>query len=518
MSSSVSIIPQPGYISTGAGAFTLNEHTRIAAPAAAAQVAEQFAAWLRVPTGLPLPVETASGGSAAEPNTITLAFTHGGEFGREGYGLQAAPESVTIRAADVPGLFYGTQTLRQLLPVEAETRGVVSGVEWAIPEVTIEDEPRYGWRGMHLDVGRHFFPVDKIRKFLDTMALHKFNVFHWHLTEDQGWRIEIQRYSELIEVGAWRDASPYPADRYTLDGKPHGGFYTQQEVKDIVAYAQALNITIVPEIEMPGHAVAALASYPELGCVGEGYKVRQFWGIAEDVFCAGSPEVYTFLENVLDEVLALFPGEYIHIGGDECPKVRWKECPRCQALIQREGLADEHELQSYFIRHFERYLNERGRRLIGWDEILEGGLAPNATVMSWRGSKGGIEAASQGHDVVMTPNTHCYFDYYQSEDRSTEPPTIGGFIPLEKVYTFDPTEGIPADKTSHVLGGQGNIWTEYMPTWDIVEYMAFPRAAAMAEALWSDPAGRDYEDFIRRLRPFLQRLDILGVQYRSPFA
>jgi hexosaminidase len=517
MNNPVSIIPQPGYLTTGAGVFTLNADTRIIAPAAAARVAEQFAAWLRVPTSLPLPVETQSGGTAAEPNTITLMFTQGGEFGREGYGLQVTPGAAAIRATDINGLMHGAQTLRQLLPVEAESRSAASGVEWVIPEVTIEDEPRFGWRGLHLDVGRHFFPAAYIKKFLDTMALHKFNVFHWHLTEDQGWRVEIKRYSELIEVGAWRDASPYPADRYTLDNTPHGGFYTQEEVRDIVAYAQALGITIVPEIEMPGHAVAALASYPELGCVGRDYKVRTYWGIAEDVFCAGNPEVYTFLENVLDEVLALFPGEYIHIGGDECPKVRWKACPKCQALMQREGLADEHELQSYFIRHFERYLNERGRRLIGWDEILEGGLAPNATVMSWRGAKGGIEAASAGHDVVMTPNTYCYFDYYQSEDHSAEPPTIGGYIPLEKVYAFDPTEGIPADKTAHVLGGQGNIWTEYMPTTEIVEYMAFPRAAAMAEVLWSDPTTRDYADFLRRLRPFLQRLDSLGVTCRNPF-
>lgn len=514
---SISIIPQPGYLSPGAGAFTLNAETRIKAPSAAGQVAERFAAWLRVPTGLPLPVEITEATRAAETNTITLAFTTSGEFGPEGYGLQVTPESVLLRATDTPGLLHGTQTLRQLLPVEAESRSAVSGVEWIIPEVTIEDEPRFGWRGMHLDVGRHFFPASFIIKFLDTMALHKFNVLHWHLTEDQGWRIEIQRYTELIEIGAWRDASPYPADRHTLDGVAHGGFYTQKEIKEIVAHAQSLGITVVPEIEMPGHAVAALASYPELGCLGKGYEVRQYWGIAEDVFCAGNPEVYTFLENVLDEVLALFPSEYIHIGGDECPKTRWKECPRCQAKIKSEGLADEHELQSYFIRHFEKYLNERGRRLIGWDEILEGGLAPNATVMSWRGSKGGIEAASQGHDVVMTPNTHCYFDYYQSEDHSTEPPTIGGFIPLEKVYQFDPTEGVPADKTSHVLGGQGNIWTEYMPTTEIVEYMAFPRAAAMAEVLWSDPSTRDYDDFLRRLRPYLQRLDKLGVNYRNPF-
>jgi hexosaminidase len=360
------------------------------------------------------------------------------------------------------------------------------------------------------------YPVPFIKKFVDLLALHKYNIFHWHLTDDQGWRIEIKQYPKLTEIGSQRAATPIPADRRQLDGKPYGGYYTQEEIKAVVTYAQERFITVVPEIEMPGHAVAALASYPELGCRGAGYEVRTTWGIAKDVFCAGNDAVFTFLENVLTEVLALFPSEYIHVGGDECPKDRWQECPKCQARIQAEGLADEHELQSYFIQRIERWLNAQGRRLIGWDEILEGGLAPNATVMSWRGSQGGIEAANAGHDVVMSPTTHCYFDYYQSQDQANEPPAIGGFLPLEKVYSFNPLpEEIAPDQAHHILGGQGNVWTEYLPRQEQVEYMTYPRATALAEVVWSEPARRDYDDFLARLEPHLRRLASLKVNYRQ---
>ncbi|MBZ0293304.1 MAG: beta-N-acetylhexosaminidase, partial [Anaerolineae bacterium] len=423
---------------------------------------------------------------------------------------------INLDASSIAGLLNGMQTLRQLLPSEIESSTTVTSVAWQVPAVTIEDAPRFVWRGLHLDVGRHFFPVADIKKWLDVIALYKMNVFHWHLTEDQGWRIEIKQYPRLTEVGAYRAASPYPADRKRLDGQPYGGFYTQAEVKEVVAYAQTLGITVVPEIEMPGHSIAALAAYPDLGCVGEDYQVRTFWGIEDDVFCAGNEDVYTFVENVLDEVLDLFPSEFVHIGGDECPKVRWEACPKCQAAIKREGLKDEHELQSYFIHRIEKFLNARGRRLIGWDEILEGGLAPNATVMSWRGSKGGIEAANAGHDVVMTPNTHCYLDYYQSEDHDNEPPAIGGYLPLENVYAFDPTAGIEPEQAQHVLGGQGNVWTEYIPTSELVEYMTFPRLLAIAEAVWSPIEVRDYDDFLQRLKGQLARLDQLDVHYRNP--
>jgi hexosaminidase len=514
MSTTLALIPQPQQIALGTGTFTLDASTSIQAAAGAEGVAQYLAHLLRPATGLPLPVM-----SAVAQNRIVLTLTpDAADLGREGYRLSVDAAGVDIRAAQPAGLFYGVQTLRQLLPPEIESAAAVQGVSWTIPAVTIADQPRYGWRGLHLDVGRHFFPVAFIKKYIDLMALHKLNVFHWHLTEDQGWRIEIKKYPRLTEVGAHRRESPIPANRNQGDGKPYGGFYTQDEVREVVAYAQERFITVVPEIEMPGHALAALASYPELGCVGHGYEVRTRWGIAEDVFCAGNEDVYTFLENVLAEVLALFPSEFIHIGGDECPKVRWEACPKCQAAIRREGLANEHELQSYFIRRMEAYLNAQGRRLIGWDEILEGGLAPNATVMSWRGSAGGIEAATAGHDVVMTPNTHCYFDYYQSQDKASEPPAIGGYLPLETVYEFDPTAGIPADKTGHVLGGQGNVWTEYLPTSELVEYMAYPRTVALAETVWSAPAERDYDAFLQRLAAHLRRLDRLGVKYRSPFA
>ncbi|MBZ0303418.1 MAG: beta-N-acetylhexosaminidase [Anaerolineae bacterium] len=514
----LSLIPQPAQLVRQSGTFVIDSNTRIAVSAGAEAVAQRFAEELRRATGFALPVDTLPAEADAATGTLALILDRTTSGGDEGYSVQVTPNQVTIRAAAEPGLFYGTQTLRQLLPVEAYSPTPVSGVTWTVPALSIQDWPRFRWRGMHLDVGRHLFPLDFIKKYLDLMALHKMNTFHWHLTEDQGWRIEIKRYPRLTEIGSQRAASPYPADRKTLDGVPYGGFYTQDEVREVVAYAQALGITVVPEIEMPGHAVAALASYPELGCVGEGYAVRTFWGIAEDVFCAGNEDVYTFLENVLAEVLDLFPSEYIHIGGDECPKVRWQSCPKCQAAIQREGLADEHELQSYFIRRIEKFLNGRGRRLIGWDEILEGGLAPNATVMSWRGSKGGIEAATAGHDVVMTPNTHCYFDYYQSEDNEGEPPAIGHYLPLEHVYMFDPVAGIAEDKAHHVIGGQGSLWTEYIPTTEQAEYMAYPRAVALAETVWSELPDRDYDAFMERLRTHLQRLDRLGVNYRNPFA
>lgn len=428
--------------------------------------------------------------------------------------MQVSAEHIHIRAQDPRGLFYGVQTMRLLLPLEVEARDVTEEVNWRVDGVTVEDWPQFKWRGLHLDVGRHFYPLPVIKKFLDLMALQKFNVFHWHLTEDQGWRVEIKKYPRLTEVGAFRQSTPIPADRNRSDNTPYGGYYTQDDVREVVAYAAERFITVVPEIEIPGHALATLAAYPQFGCVGSGYEVGTKWGIYNDVFCAGNDDLYPFLEDILDEVMALFPGDFIHIGGDECPKVRWQVCQKCQKKISTAGLVDEDELQSYVIRRMERYLNENGRRLIGWDEILEGGLAPNATVMSWRGVQGGIHAATAGHDVVMTPNTHCYLDYYQSEDIENEPPAIGGFISLEKAYQFDPLQGIPADKARNVLGGQGNLWTEYIPAPAQLEYMAYPRATGLAEVLWSGP-GRDYDEFLRRLPELLERFDALDVNYRA---
>jgi hexosaminidase len=496
----IQIIPKPASLIPGEGKFILTSTTPVCVSANARRVGE----FAKEALGLTAAVEEC--GDARKPTAILLT-TVGADaaLGKEGYTLQVTPEGVVARASQPAGLFYAVQTLRQLLP---------AGGGSALPAVDIQDAPRFPWRGLMLDVCRHFFPLDFILRLIDAMALQKLNVLHWHLTDDQGWRIEIQHYPGLTEVGSRRKASPYPTNRRELDGVPHGGFFTQAQVKQVVAYAAERFITVVPEIEMPGHAMAALTSYPELGCTGGPYEVRTFWGVEEDVFCAGNEQVFTFLQNVLDEVLELFPSQFIHIGGDECPKVRWEACPKCQAVIKEKGLKDEHELQSYFIRRIEPYLNAHGRRLIGWDEILEGGLAPNATVMSWRGIQGGIQAAQEDHDVVMTPTSHCYLDYYQSEDREHEPPAIGGYVSLEKSYSYEPVpEGFTPAQAAHVLGVQGNLWTEYIPTEEQASYMYFPRATALAEVGWSAPE-KDFADFQTRLAFFLPRIKQLGLNYR----
>ena len=371
-----------------------------------------------------------------------------------------------------------------------------------------------------LDSARHFQPVAWIEKFIDAMALHKFNVLHWHLADDQGWRIEIERYPALTSVSAWRAQSrvghEIGAAPDAFDGRPHGGFYSQTELRDMVEYARQRGVTIVPEIEMPGHASAVLAAYPELACADGPFKVEARWGIFDDVYCAGNDETLRFLENILDEVMAIFPSQFIHIGGDECYKTRWKECPKCQARIQNENLADEDELQSWFVRHFDEYLNARGRRLIGWDEILEGGLARHAAVMSWRGEAGGIAAARAGHDVVMAPHGSTYFDAYQSADRDGEPLAIGGCLSLEAVYSYEPIPAqLDAATATHVLGAQAQLWSEYLPDTFHLEYMAFPRACALAERLWSASATHDFADFESRLRHHLRLLNRLNVNYRA---
>ena len=430
------------------------------------------------------------------------------------YSLEVGKRGVTISAAESIGLFYGVQSLRQLLPVEIEKAETQQGIEWLIPFVNINDEPAFVYRGLHLDVARHFFPVSFIKKYIDLLALHKMNIFHWHLTEDQGWRIEIKKYPKLTEVGSVRKETlvgHYGTNKY--DGKPYGGFYTQDEVKEIVAYAQARFITVIPEIEMPGHSLGALAAYPELGCTGGPYEVATTWGVFPDVYCAGNEKVYAFLEDVLTEVMELFPSEYIHIGGDECPKTKWKECSKCQAKIKKEGLKDEHELQSYFIQRMEKFLNAHGRQIIGWDEILEGGLAPKATVMSWRGEKGGIEAAKAHHDVIMTPGFALYFDHYQA-DPETQPLAIGGFTSTKGVYNYYPVpKKLDADEEKYILGAQGNVWSEYMATPEYVEYMVYPRACALSEVVWSPKESMDWDDFTRRMQTHFKRLDALNVNY-----
>lgn len=433
----------------------------------------------------------------------------------EGYNLNVTEDKVSIRAATASGLFYGMQTLLQLLPpqiYQADYTLVPQDTEWTIPAVNIRDYPRFEYRGMHLDVGRHFFSVDFVKKYIDLMAMHKMNRFHWHLTEDQGWRIEIQQYPKLTETGAWRDSTligHYGSGIY--DGKEYGGYYTQEEIREVVDYAQKQHITVIPEIEMPGHASAALASYPEFGCkLNKNYQVKTTWGIFEDIYCP-SEQTFIFLENILVEILELFPSEYIHIGGDEAPKKQWEESELAQQVIEREDLEDEEELQSYFITRIEEFLNANGRQIIGWDEILEGGLAPNATVMSWRGMEGGIKAAKQQHNVIMSPTSHAYLDYYQA-DPKTEPLAIGGFTPLKEVYNFEPVpEELKTEEAQYILGAQGNVWTEYMHTGDKVEYMAYPRASAIAEVTWSPKSKRNWTDFWRRMQTHFDRFDILDV-------
>ena len=434
----------------------------------------------------------------------------------EGYSLEILPGTIKIKAKTDQGAFYAVQSLRQLLPPSFEN-GSFEGKYLEIKSIIITDAPQFLYRGMHLDVSRHMFSVGFIKKYIDVMAMLKMNTFHWHLTDDQGWRIEIKKYPRLQEISAFRDETlvgHYSDLPHQFDGKKYGGYYTQEEVKDIVAYAKQRFVTVIPEIEMPGHAQAAIAAYPELGCTSEQVEVAKKLGVFEEIYCPNQ-KTFAFLEDVLEEVLELFPSEYIHIGGDEAPKTRWKNCSHCQALIKTEGLKDEHELQSYFITKMEKYLNSKGRQIIGWDEILEGGLAPNATVMSWRGTSGAVEAAKSGHNVVMTPTSHCYFDYYQSVSED-EPLAIGGFLPLEKVYGFNPIpEGLTKEESKYVLGAQGNIWTEYMPTEKQVEYMVYPRMLAMSEVVWSHTNRKNYKDFVLRLENFYRRLDALGINYAN---
>jgi hexosaminidase len=414
-------------------------------------------------------------------------------------------------------VFYAFQTLRQLLPVEIFSSAVVSGTRWVIPCVTIEDQPRFKWRGLMLDSSRYFMPVPFIKKFIDAMSLHKMNIFHWHLTDDQGWRLEIKKYPKLTEVGAWRAQTLIGHLRNKprqYDGRPHGGFYTQDDVRAIVAYAADRYVTVVPEIEMPGHNRAAIAAYPHLGNNAEPIDVGTTWGVEPNILNVEESTIL-FFQDVLAEVLELFPSQYIHVGGDEAVKDQWNQSPQVQARIKELGLKDVHEMQSYFIGRMDEFLNARGRSLIGWDEILEGGLSPNATVMSWRGMDGAVNAARQGHNCVMASKTHAYFDYAQSKS-PTEPLNIGGFVPLSRAYSFDPIPPeLTADQARHVLGVQGQLWTEYMPTECHVEYMAHPRSSALAEVAWSPAGGKDYDGFVERLRPHLERLTRLGIQYRA---
>ena len=511
MGQDISVIPQPVKVSMVEGRFEFNAETVICC--ASGNGIENVAKILYDYIGCDNDVVQCSGTEST--NYICFRLDKNLPFeSDEGYCLSIDSSSVVVKAKALNGLFYAIQTLKQLLPPSMISTKLA---EFSLPCLEITDYPRFKWRGMHLDTARHIYPVSMVKSYIDMLALNKMNKFHWHLTEDQGWRIEIKKYPKLTEISSKRAATPVLGDRESLDGIPYDGFYTQEEAKEIVRYAADRFVTVVPEIELPGHSVEVLAAYPNLGCTGGPYAVRCFWGIEKDVYCAGNPDVFEFIKDVFDEILEIFPSKYIHIGGDECPKERWKECPKCQATMKENNLKDELELQSWFIQKVEQYLNSMGRDMIGWDEILEGGLAPNATVMVWRkdGLKDAIFAANSGNDVIMSPQEHCYFDHYQDKEEN-EPAAIGGFLPLENVYAFNPMPPeLSEDKQKHIIGGQANVWTEYIPTVEHAQYMSYPRAFAIAEKLWSTEDVNDFNDFKMRLASMLKHLDELGINYRK---
>ncbi|PLK43130.1 family 20 glycosylhydrolase [Emticicia sp. TH156] len=525
------IIPKPLELTPVNGTFVIDAQTRIIIPKGGSEqrlLAEMLAERLTEAGGVNLKIEEADVPDNLIPTHKAIVFAPFKEqvynkmLGNEDYILKTDAKGIILAGASSQGEFYALQSLLQLLPPQIFSSTLTKDVKWTVPGCTVFDRPRYKHRGSMLDVSRHFFPASFVKRYIDLLALHKMNRFHWHLTDDQGWRIEIKKYPKLTEIGSKRKESM--KGHYTdgkFDGTPHGGFYTQEEIKDVVAYAKKKFITIIPEIEMPGHALAALASYPELGCTakslkGTPYEVTGIWGVHDDVFCP-SEKTFSFLEDVLTEVIALFPGEYVHIGGDECPKTAWKQSQFCQDLMKKEGLKDEHELQSYFIKHFDKFLTAKGKKIIGWDEILEGGISPNATIMSWRGVEGGTAAAQQNHDAIMTPTGFCYLDYYQS-DPTTEPLAIGGYLPLDKVYSYEPTpKSLTPEQAKHILGVQANVWTEYMQTPEYVEYMVYPRACAIAEIGWTSARLKDYEDFTARLKTHFERLKYLGVNYARSY-
>jgi hexosaminidase len=499
----------------GEGSFNLTSQTRILVEERSAEVRSiggRLVEKLTSATGYDVALEGFRGGKASD-DTILLTTAAGLErLGPEGYELKVTPGGVVIRAAKPAGVFYGVQTLCQLLPPELEAKKPSPSVAWTIPAVEIEDRPRFAWRGMHLDVARHFFDKEFVKKYIDFLASCKINVFHLYLTDDQGWRIEIKRYPKLTEIGAWREGTVMHKRGGQPDKRRYGGYFTQADIREIVDYARERFVTVVPGVSMPGHSQAALAAYPELSSTGGPFQVWTRWGISKEVMDPGKEEVFEFVEAVLTEVIELFPSRYIHTGGDEVPRDRWKASPFAQARMKKEGLADEDELQSYFTKRVERFLNSRGRQLIGWDEILEGGIAPNAVVMSWRGTAGGIAAARSAHDVVMTPNRQTYFNYGQDSSREG-PGHTGALLKLMTVYHFDPTDGMTPAEAKHVLGGQACLWTEYVPTPADVEHLLFPRLFAMAEVLWSPKDRRDDGDFLKRVSAGLQRLDQAGVNH-----
>jgi len=514
---SVSVIPQPVSMEVNDGYFEIGPDTRVVAENEAVNEAAKLIDALTPAMGFKLSLVDAS---QRRRGSISLRLDEDlSKLGDEGYTLRVSPRRISIRAKEPAGLFYGIQTLRQLLPPQIFSKSRVDGVEWKVPCVRITDYPRFGWRGLLVDPARHFIPKHDLLRFIDIMALHKFNSLQIHLTDDQGWRIEIKKYPKLTQTGAWMDYTTMRSGKeYGKTGeKYHGGFYNRDAIRVIVRHAADRYINIVPEIEMPAHTGAAIISYPEIGLYPEKLSAmpeEKRWAANERVL-APRPKTVAFMQNVLTEVMELFPGRYIHIGGDEANIEHWKKSEEMQALKNELGLKDEAELHSWFIKQMDSFLSSHGRRLVGWDEILQGGLAPGATVMSWRGQQGGITAANAGHDVVMAPTSHTYFDYYQGPS-DKEPLAIGGNLPLEKVYGFEPIpKNVDSEKTKHVLGVQGQLWGEFISNTPHLEYMTYPRATALAELGWSPESSRDYKNFLARLGCHLKRLDAAGVNYRK---
>lgn len=505
------VVPLPQAIQVSEGTpFVLDEDVCILYPKENADMkrnAEFLAQYVKESTGKELKILEGSEGENAIVLKLGLKSDN-----PEAYQLKVGAEGVVISAPTEAGVFYGIQTLRKSLPV-------VQNAKIVLPQVVVNDQPRFGYRGMMLDVSRHFFALDSIKRYIDLLALHNINRFHWHLSDDQGWRIEIKKYPELTEIGSKRTETVIGHNTGKYDGIPYGGFFTQEEAREVVAYAKDRYITVIPEIDMPGHMQAALTAYPELGCTGGPYEVWRMWGVSDNVLCAGNDKTLKFIEGVLSEIIEIFPSEYIHVGGDECPKTKWKTCPKCQAKIKALKLkggkhSAEERLQSYFIAHAEKFLNGHGRQIIGWDEILEGGLAPNATVMSWRGMEGGTEAARTGHQAIMVPTSYLYFDYYQAKDTKNEPMAIGGYVPIEKVYSFEPVSAALKDEEKKfIIGTQANLWTEYITSFRQVEYMVLPRMDALSEVQWTSPDKKDYQDFLSRMPKMFAIYDQYGFNY-----
>lgn len=521
----INVIPYPQSVEVGKGTFKgagANFNCDQAVDAKSQVIIKELADKITYVSGRICSYATPVGLAKDCAKVKGFIFLKDANLAEEEYSIDITKANCIVRASSYNGFLYAIQTLKQLTSVNIFGNEPNPAEKFLFPCVKIQDKPRFGYRGMHLDCSRHFFSVEEVKKYLDIMALYKLNRFHWHLTDDQGWRVEIKKYPRLTEIGAFRNGTVIKKDWGSNDGVRYGGYYTQEQMKDIVAYAGKLGIVVIPEIDLPGHMMGALAGYPELGCTGGPYEVWTRWGISDQVLCPGKDGMFTFLEDVFTELMDIFPSEYIHIGGDECPKTEWEKCPACQARIKALGIkADERHtaeqfLQSYVTARVQKFLNDHGRKIIGWDEILEGELAKGATVMSWRGTDGGIKASAMGFDVIMTPNTYCYFDYYQSEDQDKEPFGIGGNLPLEKVYGYEPLEGLDAEQLKHILGVQANLWTEYVATPEHLEYMLLPRMNALSEVQWCVPENKDIERFKAAMEAESFKIfDILGYNYRK---